>query len=270
MPGDKPYTNTWMRFTHVEKWETKPGDTGVTGELVSNWMTQMLWRIQSGMNYQNVAYADQWTQYLELNGPFAEYQVETWNVIRADYTDDAIDGDIEHKGGLTWPYKHTKVNSPYAKTPCFGHEFGHNYGYVCGIFTTYNRPEAICRTLEAIYVAMRGAEFTYRTAGPERFAEDFKALFGPDGVANVDDPNDDSNQPGLGYVRKAKDVPGLKTFIQIAWPVYNRLKNKYYQNFTYDTSNGFAQWENQSVGQWECIWQGQFYKWTQTGWQVTT
>ena len=45
MSGIKIYTNNWLGLTHKEYWNSYEGDTGVIGEKVSDYLSQMFYRL---------------------------------------------------------------------------------------------------------------------------------------------------------------------------------------------------------------------------------
>lgn len=262
--GETPYYNNWMNLTHVEYWDSTPGDTGTTGERVSDYMTQIWKRLK----FENGS------QFLELGSPFNGLRIETWNVNRAIRTPDNIDGGIDKSAGLTWPYKLMRVNSKYcAGGGVYSHEFGHNYHFCCDIKD--NSSTRIGSILGSEYNRIRGVDFTMRTKKYERFAEDFKYFFGSNDVANIDNPNDDAAHPTLPEVGKqvrwSRQVPGLKSFIQGAWPVFNWLKDKDIVNFNYLDADSWFKWERKTswvTSQWEAFSGGVFYRWDGSKWVV--
>ncbi len=262
--GETAYLNEWMKFIHVEYWNAAPGDTGVRGETVSDYMTQMWNRLK----FQNGS------QFLEIGGPFNGYRVETWHLTRAQNTPDTVDGGIDKYAGLTWSNKFTRVNSKYCKGgSVYAHEFGHNYHFCCGMFD--NTKSQIGLALSNEFHRLRGSDFTGRTAKYERFAEDFKYFFGTNDVANIDNPDDDAAHPTHPQVgrqtRWPRNVTGLKSFIQGAWPIYNWLKDKDIVNFNYLEADNWFKWERKTSwvsSQWEAFVNGVFYRWDGSKWVV--
>lgn len=263
MSGETIYRNTWMNFTHKEKWFAYGGDTGISGPLVSDYYTQMLYRIRNGVYSTN---------FLDPDGPFNGLTVETWNSVLADVTSDSIDWDIEHQAGLT-NYSGTKINHQYASKGTYSHEQGHLYGWKMdygydGIKRLLAPSRPVSVELVKIYRNIRGIDFTSRTPEPERYAEDFKYFFGADGVAGVLNSDDDANNAGTvgRQVRWAKDIVGLKEAIQFSWPVYTWLKDKSFSSFSYISDWRQYQWYNQSYSRWECYCYGRFYVWSNNVW----
>lgn len=263
--GETTYFNNWMHMTHVAYWNTNSGDAGITGEKVSDYMTEILKRLRlSG-----------WAGFLEDGGPFNGYRVETWNHERAVNTPNTIDWGIEGYAGLTGG-KITKIDSNSSKDGgVYSHEFGHNIHQVCGMDGSKNF--LISQILRANYKRLRELDFTERTPEFERFAEDFKYFFGTNDVALIDNPKDDANNPldpKVGrQVRWAREVSGLKSFIQGVWPVFNWLKDKDFSQFEYFINDGCFKWARKTswvTSQWEAFLNGAFYRWDGQKWVVYT
>ncbi len=263
--GQTTYHNNWMNLTHVEYWDGHEGDTGTTGATVSNYMTQVWRRLKFNAG----------SDFLEAGGPFNGYLIETWNHRRALVTPDALDWGIERFAGLTLR-KITKANSHYASSGgVYSHEFGHNYHQTCDMVD--GTKIAVGIRLRTEYKRLRGADFTTRTPETGRFAEDFKYFFGADGVAGVDDPNDDANHsadPNVGrQIRWARDVVGLGALVRGAWPVFRWLQDKDIPKFFYIEASDCFKWERKTswfTSQWEAFLDGVFYRWDGSKWVVYT
>lgn len=264
--GLKTYFNNWMNFTHIEYWGSAEGDTGIKGEKVSDYMTEIWRRIK----FTNGS------EFLELGGPFNGYRIETWKFERAQQTPDAIDGGIDKYAGLTWPppLKLTRINSKYCRNgSTYSHEFGHNYQFCCDM-TEYSKTK-VGAILNNEYTRIRGIDFTNRTPRIERFAEDFKYFFGTNDVALIDNPNDDAanpTQPNVGKkIRWPREVPGLRCFIQGAWPVFNWLNDKEIIQFNFLDDSSWFKWERKTswfTSQWEAFADGIFYRWDGSNWVI--
>ena len=254
--GETVYFNNWMFLTHVAYWDAHVSDAGITGEKVSDYLTE----IQKNLVFPKA------TNFLEVGGPFNGLRIKTWNCQRAVKTADTIDWGIDKNAGLTLN-KIIKVNSNYVSNGgIYSHEFGHNLHQVCGMDGYKRLP--VSKHLEAAYGKLRGANFAARTPRNERFAEDFKYFFGTSGIANIDNPDDDANHPlhpQVGrQVKWARDVLGLKALIHGASPVFNRLKDKDIVEFAYYEKDNCYKWERKTswfTSQWEAFLSGIFYKW---------
>lgn len=266
------YYNNWLNL-HCVTYEKTLGDSGTTTTQLSDWYSQIFFRLINGVD-------NGWNIFLAHNGCFNGAIIEVWNSVLANETDDSIDWNIEHYGGLT-SNKINKINHQHCNCKTVSHEIGHIQHQQIGLewdgkidFITPTK--TVSQGLLNCYRVIRGQDFTARTNECERYAEDFKYYFGADGCALIDDYNDDAANPSLvgKQVRWAKDVVGLKELIQAAWPVYNRLKDYHVTNFAFYVSEKKVQWykwwvvNGQWVGQWECFFNGKFYRWSSSGWVV--
>lgn len=245
MPGTTEYYNNWLGSTAREYWWNFAGDTGAKGELVSDYLSQMYWRLKSsGKDY-----------YRYVDGPFWNLTVETWHRYRTDLPE-----HLKQNCGLAQVgSKLIQINSACATARTYSHEFGHNYAFRSGVFNSL-MPTQIGYDLYKLYETLRGQDFTSRTPAVERFAEDFMYFFGADGAAGILHPDDDANQ---GTARWAKDVPGLSFFIKGLFPVFNYLKNRRYSNLQFP---GYYLWWNGS--KWEAYAaDGRFFYWENNSWK---
>jgi hypothetical protein len=254
-----------MNVTHIEHYGMSQGDT-IPGPVVTNFI-ETIWahlRANTGLYY------------MQKDGPFYGYRVETWHKSRV------AQGGVDKHAGLTGPM-HTRVNGNYlvdsnyeGMTPgvhggVYSHEFGHNYHFACKMEwdgkTSFIAKHDLAKVFIAIFRRLRAGDFTPDTNEVERFTEDFKYFFGTNGIAGKKNFGDDANKPKY-KVRWAKDIIGLKEFIQGMWPVFHWLRDSQFRNLTYNETKKFFQWERH-VGDNKYNFEGfvnGFYQWDGAKW----
>jgi hypothetical protein len=174
--------------------------------------------------------------------------------------------EVKHHAGLTYWDGRIDIASWAANRGTIAHEFGHWVALFHKVDPETTAPNA--KLIWKVYEAMRGHEFTPGdTPGPERWAEDYKALYGGPAVAGKVEPNDDSNDPG-STIRKPWDVPGLAQFLDQfptvirRWNQFSGISDVYY-------ANGLWQWSRPGwwfMKTWERYEDGQFYTWVWNKW----
>lgn len=157
--------------------------------------------------------------------------IEIWSAKRSDIGSSRDGGRIVTAAGLCWPDGVILINGMYANPGCLSHEVGHWNDY--GLFSSGDEH---ARRLLALWDDVRGWEATGPTPVAERWAEDFRALFGCAGVRGTTSPGDDGR-------RKPWDVPALK-FLMLAIPrVLDHWRRVgWISNATVNEADGSVQW----------------------------
>lgn len=212
------YYNNWMNMTHKEFYLSSPGDTGLNGIKVSDFLTD----IWNQLKYPNGS------NFLESGSALNGLLVESWHFDIASRVMDTVDGGVEHVAGHALPWI-IRIACTGAKDygGVMSHEFGHQYENALKTTAT------IGAHLKTTYRALRQVDFTARTPEPERYAEDFRYYFGVTGIRGNLNKEDDFYVTG-GKVRHPDKVAGLKGFLRGSWPVYNYLRNRSYTNYQFN------------------------------------
>jgi hypothetical protein len=224
MTRDSIYTSS-LGFTWTEKYNYYPGECGYTSQTVESAMQLIKGRLEE----QGCYYGDL----------FPNYKIETWSTVRSD-----CPKELFPKAGLTYPLARlTRLNPNYDFAVT--HEFGHEYALRCKMLDA-NETSQLGKELSNIYIKIRPSQCMPQE---ERFAEDFKYFFGDPssfGAVGIKDTD-----------KHAKEIIGLKHFIQACWPVTRYLSGKTYNYLQYTQNQYMMQWYTNN--RWECFYLGYFY-----------
>jgi hypothetical protein len=228
------YYNNWMNMTHKEYYKSSPGDTGLNGIQISDFLTEIWTELKypAGSNF------------LESESFLNGLTVESWHIDIARQVLDTNDLGIEHYAGLAIPWRILiSTNGPGSYGGTVSHEIGHQYQ---NSITKNNT--SIGSYLKNTYKTLRQVDFTANTPEFERFAEDFRFFFGVKGIRGNLTSTDDHYTSG-GKIRKPDAVKGLKELMRGSWPVFNYLRNRNFTNYAYKDSS-FTWYAN---NRWECF-----------------
>ena len=127
--------------------------------------------------------------------------IDVWSAKRPDIMSTRDNGRIASCAGLTYSDGVMLINGLYANPGTLSHEVGHWQDR--GIFDATDEHGLRMRGL---WHQLRGWESTPATPPAERWAEDWRDLFGCSGVRSTTSPGDDGQ-------REPWDVPGLRAFM---------------------------------------------------------
>lgn len=230
------YFDNYLKYTIKEFYLNSIGDTK-PNYIVVNYLNQIFNRLNLG-------------SYDYYRGVFENALVETYNMGRYDSYD-----AMNYYGTQPAAYtngKSIRFNSKYFSANSLSHEMGHLYNF------SWRNGSKIGEQLWQFYKDIRQQDFTINTPELERFAEDFKSLYGSDEVVGKLSANDDGK-------RKPQDITNYWLFMKSLYPVAKRLEDGRYQNI--QIVNNILMWQRDDV--WECFsGSGNFYYWKNGVWSL--
>jgi hypothetical protein len=186
--------------------------------------------------------------------PYGLQSITIWNTDRKDCP------SIKNYAGLTHWDGRIELAHNYANKATLAHELGHWAAMGNKIHTD---GDFAGRAVWELYLSKRGNHTTQYTNIEERWAEDFKAFYGP-GI----DPNDDCYKTEFtGKIPPATEVIGLREyFAGLPYVLKHIRANPNIRDLTHTT---FYKWFKPSFlwfGQWEAWHENKFWRWDGSKW----